>query len=117
MAQSRSISGTITDGGTGEALIGATILVKGTTNGTVTDFDGKYSIDASTGDILVVSFTGYTSQELTLGEGDVLDINLEQGVLIDEIVVTGYAVETKRQTTGAVSTVKAIPSSGLPTYY
>ena len=114
MAQSRSISGTITDGSSGEALIGATVLVKGTTNGTVTDFDGKYTIDASTGDVLVVSFTGYTSQELTVGDGDMLDITLEQGVLIDEIVVTGYAVETKRQTTGAVSTVKAKEIAVVP---
>ncbi len=114
LAQSRTLSGTITDADNGEALIGATILVKGTSNGTVTDFDGNYSIDASTGDVLILSFTGYSTQEVTVGDGDVLNIELEQGVLIDEIVVTGYAVETKRQTTGAVSTVKAKELAVIP---
>ena len=114
MAQSRTITGNISDGSSGEALIGATILVKGTTNGTVTDFDGNYSIDASTGDVLVISFTGYNSIEQTVGEGNTLNITLDQGVLIDEIVVTGYAVESKRQTTGAVSVVKAKELSAIP---
>ncbi len=114
MAQSRTITGNISDASSGEALIGATVLVKGTTNGTVTDFDGNYSIDASTGDVLVISFTGYNSIEQTIGDGNTLDITLQQGVLIDEIVVTGYAVETKRQTTGAVATVKAKELSAVP---
>ncbi|MCB0666600.1 MAG: SusC/RagA family TonB-linked outer membrane protein, partial [Saprospiraceae bacterium] len=114
LAQSRTISGTITDASTSEALIGATVLVKGTSNGTVTDFDGNYSLEASTGDVLVVSFTGYTTQEITVGEESSLNITLEQGVLIDEVVVTGYAVESKRQTTGAVSIVKAKEISAIP---
>ena len=112
-AQSRSLSGTITDAD-GEPLIGATILVQGTSNGTVTDFDGKYSLDVNTGDILVVSFTGYTTQEVTVGDEEALDIVLQEGVLIDEVVVTGYAVESKRQTTGAVSTVKAVDLQVIP---
>ena len=112
-AQTRTINGSITDA-SGEPLIGATVLIKGTTVGSVTDFDGKYTLDASTGDVLVISFTGYTTQEVTVGDGDVLDVILEEGVLIDEIVVTGYAVETKRQTTGAVSTVKAKELSAIP---
>lgn len=112
-AQSRSLSGTITDAD-GEPLIGATILVQGTSNGTVTDFDGKYSLDVNTGDILVVSFTGYTTQEITVADEEALDIVLQEGVLIDEVVVTGYAVESKRQTTGAVSTVKAVDLQVIP---
>ena len=114
LAQSRTISGTITDASTGESLIGATILVKGTTNGTVTDFDGNYELNVSTGEVLVVSFTGYSTQELTVGDGETLNISLEQGVLIDEIVVTGYAVESKRQTTGAVSIVRAKELAAIP---
>ena len=58
-AQSRALEGTITDA-SGEPLIGATVLIKGTTIGSVTDFDGNFTLDASTGDVLVVSFTGYT---------------------------------------------------------
>lgn len=114
MAQSRTVSGTITDASSGEALIGATVLVKGTTNGTVTDFDGNYSLEVNTGDVLVVSFTGYSTQELTVGDETTLNITMEQGVLIDEIVVTGYAVESKRQTTGAVSIVKAKELAAIP---
>lgn len=114
MAQSRTISGSITDGSSGEPLIGATVLVQGTSTGAVTDFDGNYTIEASTGDVLVVSFTGYTTQEITVGDGNTLDVTLEQGIVIDEIVVTGYAIETKRQTTGAVSTVKAKELVAIP---
>ncbi len=112
-AQSRTVSGTVTDV-QGDPLIGATVLIRGTTVGTATDFDGKWTLEASTGDVLVVSFTGYTDQQITLGDESTLDIVLDEGVLIDEIVVTGYAVETKRQTTGAVSTVKATELKAIP---
>ncbi len=104
-AQSRTLSGTITDASNGEPLIGATILVQGTTNGTVTDFDGTYSLDVNTGDVLLVSFTGYTTKEITVGTETNIDIVLEQGVLIDEVVVTGYSSQRKRDIIGAVSVV------------
>lgn len=108
------ISGTVTDEVNGDPLIGATILVKGTSTGTVTDFDGNYTIDATTGDVLVISYTGFATQEYTVGSETQIDIVLAEGVALDEVVVTGYAVESKRQTTGAVSIVKAADLKAIP---
>ncbi len=107
-------TGTVLDGDTDEPLIGATILISGTSTGTITDFDGKFSIDAKEGDVLDISYTGYSPQKITVGAEKNLAIRLGQGLLIDEVVVTGYAVETKRQTTGAVSTVSAEELSAIP---
>lgn len=106
-ALSAQISGTITDAGNGEPLIGASILVTGSTTGTVTDFDGNFTIDASPGDVLEISYTGYSSQTITLGNETRLDLTLAQGVLIDEVVVTGYSTQRERDITGAVAVVKA----------
>ena len=107
------VTGTVTDSN-GEPLIGASVLLEGTSTGTVTDFDGTYSIEAKEGDVLVVSYTGYTTQQVTVGAGSELNITMEEGIALDEIVVTGYSVETKRQTTGAVSTVPAREVSVIP---
>ena len=109
----QTVTGTITDVD-GEPLIGATILVKGTTTGTTTDFDGNFSIEANDGDVLQISYTGYASQELTVGTDDFSNIQMESGIALDEVVVTGYSVETKRQTTGAVSTVEAAKLQAIP---
>ncbi len=113
IAQSRTITGTVSDQD-GEVLIGATILVKGTSTGTVTDFDGAYSIQASAGDVLVFSYTGFTTQEATVGASNVLDVALEPGVTIDEVVVTGYSTELRREVTSAITSVKAEEIEGLP---
>ncbi|NND30980.1 MAG: TonB-dependent receptor [Saprospiraceae bacterium] len=102
--QSRTITGTVVDVN-GQPLIGATILVKGTTVGTVTDLDGAFTLEVEPGSILDVSFTGYTNQEITIGDQTTLNITLEEGVLIDEIVVTGYSSQRKRDIIGAVSVV------------
>jgi len=109
-----TISGTLTDGATGDALIGASVLVKGTTNGTITDIDGNYSIQASQDDVLVFSYVGYTDSEVTVGTDGIINLALSEGVLADEVVVTGYAIENKRQTTGAVSIVNAQELSAIP---
>ncbi len=111
---SAQVTGTVTDEVNGEGLIGATILVKGTATGTVTDFDGNYTIDAQTGDVLVFSYTGYATQEITVGSETQIDIIMAEGVALDEVVVTGYAVESKRQTTGAVSIIKAADLKAIP---
>ncbi len=91
---------------TNEPLIGATVLKSGTTTGTVTDFDGTFTLDATEGDVLVISFTGYASQDVTVGSESHLNISLVQGVAIDEIVVTGYSSQRKRDITGAVAVVE-----------
>jgi len=105
MIAQRTISGTVTDGQSGESLIGASVLVQGTTNGTITDIDGNFTIDASTGDVLVVSYVGYNDMLETVGTGNSMVINLSQGVLVDEVVVTGYQSQRKRDITGAVSVI------------
>lgn len=101
------ISGTIVDESNDEPLIGASILVAGTANGTVTDIDGNFSLNASAGDVLEVSYTGYTTQNVTVGASSNLSIRLSQGVALDQIVVTGYSSQRKRDIIGAVSVVDA----------
>ncbi len=98
----RTISGKISDEKSGEALIGVNVLVKGTTRGTVTDVDGMYSVEAAEGDILVVSYTGYTTQELTVGASNTMDVNLASGSILDEVVVVAYGKQKKVTVTGAV---------------
>ncbi|HFA48123.1 MAG TPA: TonB-dependent receptor [Bacteroidetes bacterium] len=105
MAQ-RQVTGTVTDDG-GDPLIGATILIKGTANGTVSDIDGSFTITVNTGDELEISYTGFSPQIITIGAENNVVVVLEQGVLINEVVVTGYSVDTRRKTPGSVSTVKA----------
>ena len=64
VAQNLSVSGLVQDGTTGEGVIGANVVIKGTTNGTITDLDGKFKLQAKQGDIIVISFIGYKTQEL-----------------------------------------------------
>ena len=104
MAQ-RTITGTVTDADTGEPLIGANVLIKGTSTGTVTDLDGNYSMLAADADVLIFSYTGYSSQEVTVGTQETIDISMGAGELLDEIVVIGYGTAKKSDLTGAVSSV------------
>ena len=109
------ISGTVTDEATGETLLGANVLVKGTSRGTVTDFDGNYSIDADAGEVLIFSYTGYTSQEVTVGSQTTIDIALSSDAeLLGEVVVTGYGTQRKRDVTGAIATLDASKIGKMP---
>jgi TonB-linked SusC/RagA family outer membrane protein len=88
----RTVVGTVTDQD-GEPLIGATVLVKGTTTGTVTDIDGKYSVTAPAGaNTIVFSYTGYDTQEITLGASNVVNAILNFGQVLEEVVVTALGV-------------------------
>ncbi|MBQ0736360.1 SusC/RagA family TonB-linked outer membrane protein [Aquimarina celericrescens] len=101
------ISGTVTDGN-GSPLPGASVLVKGTSIGASTDFDGNYSIQASTNDILVFSYIGFIAQEVPVGSRTTINITLEEDASeLDEIVVVGYGTRAKKDLTGAVSTLSA----------
>jgi len=109
MAQAVTIQGKLTDDETGEPLIGATVLEKGTSNGTVTDYDGNYKLSVSSKDVtLVFSYVGYKQQETALNGRSVIDaalgLDLEE---LDEIVVIGYGTVRKSDLTGSVSTVKS----------
>jgi TonB-linked SusC/RagA family outer membrane protein len=106
MAQ-RTITGTVVDD-TGEPLIGASVLVKGTSTGSVTDIDGTYELQVPDGaEALIFSYTGYTSQEVMLGVEDVVDVTLVYDVLkLDEVVVTAIGIERNKKDIGyAITTV------------
>lgn len=101
---SQSISGTVTDDN-GVALPGATVLVQGTTNGVSTDFDGAFTISASSDDTLVVSFIGYASQSILVGSSSTINVSLSPDNLLDEVVVTGYGSQKASNISGSVSIV------------
>ncbi|APZ45070.1 hypothetical protein BW723_01615 [Polaribacter reichenbachii] len=95
-AQEKTVSGTVSDDS--GALPGVSILIKGTNKGTDTDFDGKYTIKANTGDVLVFSYLGYESVEKTVGSKSTINVTLtEGGEILDEIVITGVAGATSRK--------------------
>ncbi|PQJ79210.1 SusC/RagA family TonB-linked outer membrane protein [Polaribacter porphyrae] len=105
-AQQKTISGTVSD--SSGSLPGVSVVIKGGTVGTETDFDGKYSIKASSGDILVFRYLGYKTVERTVGNSNSISIILKEDAnVLDEIVVTGYGSTTKRSFTGTVKVVKA----------
>jgi len=107
MYAQRTITGTITESGTNEPLIGASILVTGTSSGTVTDLDGKYELSVPDGsESLTISYTGYAAQTVTIGASNVLDVQLSAGELLDEVVVTGYGTSKSREVTGSITSVK-----------
>ena len=110
----RTVSGSITEDD-GTPLIGATVQVKGTGTGTVTDLDGNFTVDVPGDDaILVVSYTGYETLEIAVSSQSTMAIKMSQGISLDEIVVTGYSVDNRRQTTGAVSTIKTKDLTVVP---
>ncbi|RIW13770.1 TonB-dependent receptor [Algoriphagus lacus] len=115
-AQDRVITGTVTSAEDNMGVPGATVLVKGTTIGTATDIDGKYSISVPAGNnVLVFSFVGLRQQEVTIGTRTTVDVVLESDVTaLGEIIVTGYGSQPKREVTGAVSSVKGEAIQNLP---
>jgi TonB-linked SusC/RagA family outer membrane protein len=111
--QVNTITGRITDKSDGNPLPGVTIIVKGTTTGTVTDIDGTYSIKASPDQTLVFSYIGYSGIESLVGENLILNISLSSETLaLDEIMVIGYGTQKKSDKTGAVAQVKADEMTG-----
>lgn len=101
---------------TGEAIIGANVMIKGTSNGTVTDMDGKFSLNAGKGSILEISFLGYVSQQILVKNENAIHIILkEDSKALDEVVVVGYGVQKKVNLSGAVDAVtsKAIENRPL----
>lgn len=105
-AQNAKITGTVKDN-TGEAVIGANVTVKGGTGGTITDIDGHFSLEAPVNATLVVSFIGYTTQEVPLkGKTNVTITLSEDSQALDEVVVIGYGTQKKVNLTGSVSAVK-----------
>ena len=100
----QTVNGVVRDDG---ALPGATIQIKGTNTGVTTDFDGNFSIDANENDILVVSFIGYATQEVTVSGQDDLSITLVSDSELEEIVLTGYGSQRREELTSAITTIKS----------
>lgn len=104
-AQDTTISGTVTDN-LGQPLAGANVLVKGSTTGTQTDFDGNYTIDAPSDATLVFSYLGFTTLEEAVNGRSTLNVSLEEDASqLEEVVVIGYGAQKKSDLTGAVGTV------------
>ena len=95
-AQQISVKGTVKDQ-TGEPVIGANVLVKGTTNGVITDVDGNFNVSADKNGVLVISFVGYVTQEVPVAEKQMVIVLKEDTELLDEVVVLGYGANTRKQ--------------------
>ena len=108
-AQVKTVRGTVTDAKDKSPLIGVNVAVKGQQRGAITDMDGKYSLEASPGDSLLFSYIGYSSQSIAVGAEDILDIALvEQGALLDQVVVTALSIEREKEKVGySISQVDA----------
>ncbi len=108
IAQTRELKGTVTDKATGETLPGVAIQIKGTSSGRATDIDGKYVLNVKDGDVLVFSFLGMKTQEVTVQGQTVLDIAMESvAEALDEVVVVAYGVQKKEALTGAMTNVNS----------
>ena len=114
--QSIEISGTITDSESGFPIPGVNVLVKNTTNGAVTDFDGNFTIsNVEPGSTLTFSYIGYVTAEVTVNDDSNLNINLDPDVSqLDEVVIVGYGSQKKSVVTGSISSVKASELEDLP---
>lgn len=114
----RTLIGTILDGSTGEALVGVSVKIKGTGDGTITDLDGKFSIGVTSQMQLEVSYIGYKTQTVMVGDLGVITIKMESdNEMLDEVVVIGAGTQKKVSVTGSIATVKGaalkLPSSSL----
>jgi TonB-linked SusC/RagA family outer membrane protein len=104
----RTITGTVRDAENGEPLIGANVIIVGTTTGTTTDFDGKYSLKVTEGTTaLAFSYIGYSEIELPIGASNVIDAKLNFGEDLDEVVVIGYGEVKREDVTGAIQTISS----------
>ena len=105
-AQQGTISGKVSDGS--GPLPGVSVVVKGSTIGTETDFDGKYSIKASSGDILTFRYLGYLSIDKTIGASSIINVSMKEDAnILDEVVIVGYGTTTKKSFTGTASVVSS----------
>ncbi|MBU2945739.1 SusC/RagA family TonB-linked outer membrane protein [Zobellia uliginosa] len=116
MAQTKKITGLVVDNESNIPIPGVNIIEKGTTNGTLTDFDGQFSIDVSDGNnILVISYLGYASQEIGINNQSNLSVALEVSASeLSEVVVIGYGTQKKTDLTGAISTISSKTITELP---
>ncbi|MDX2306497.1 MAG: TonB-dependent receptor [Microscillaceae bacterium] len=118
-AQTRTISGKVSDLESGQGLPGVSIFIEGTTTGTITDVDGNYSITAATGNVLVYQSVGYIAQKITLGTESTLNVTLTTDTQqLNEVIVIGYGIQEKRSLTGNIAKVSGatIENTAVPTF-
>ena len=115
LAQSKTVTGSVKDA-TGESLPGVSILIKGTTTGTETDFDGQFTLNnVKPTDQLVFAYLGSATQTILVGSQTRFDIVLQDSAeSLDEVVVVAYGKQSRKTVTGAISTVDAAEISVLP---
>ena len=114
-AQSKQISGTVTSAEDGMGMPGVSVVIKGTTIGASTDIDGKYSLEAQASDVLMFSFVGTVTQEITVGDQTVINVVLEsESIGVDEVIVTGYTAHRKSEVTGSTVQVKGEDLADMP---
>ncbi|MEQ9298682.1 MAG: SusC/RagA family TonB-linked outer membrane protein [Cyclobacteriaceae bacterium] len=113
LAQDRAISGTVTDAETGEGIPGANVVIKGTANGTITDFNGEFKLNVPEGTTLVLTYVGYATVEVEVGARSVIDVSMGLDVeQLAEIVVIGYGEQSIKDATGAVASVSSKDFNG-----
>lgn len=115
--QQQRVTGTITDASSGEPLVGVNIVVEGTTTGTMTDINGKFTIEVpNRNSVLAISYIGYIAQRINVGGRAVIDVSMESDLkALEEVVVTGYGTVRKSDLTGSVSSIKTEQILQLPT--
>ncbi|MCV9387422.1 SusC/RagA family TonB-linked outer membrane protein [Reichenbachiella ulvae] len=118
MAQGQRVTGTVIDDA-GEGLPGVSIIIKGTTSGTVTDLDGKFSVEANSSDVLTFSFVGYVTKEVEVNGRSAIDIQMQPDVTsLEEVVVVGYGTQKKSDIISSVASVNTdqilkVPSTDM----
>ena len=106
LAQNVNVFGTVTDANTGEEVIGATVKVKGSSSGSITDFEGKYKISVKPGATIEVSYVGYQTKSVKVAGAGKYDIQISEDVnMLDQVVVVGYGVMKRSDLTGSVSSI------------
>jgi len=115
LQEKQQVTGKVIDGTTNDPLPGVSILIKGTTTGTITDMDGNFSLDVEPSDVLVFSFIGYLSEEIPVGNSTEINVTLVEDIIgLDEVVVTGYGVQKKSDLTGAIASVSGDKLAKVP---
>ena len=114
-AQNRTVTGVVTSADDNQPLVGVSIVVKGTSIGTISDIDGNYSLSVPEKSTLVYSFVGYTTVETPLGDGSVMNLTMKGTAdVLNELVVTGYGSQIKRELTGNIARLKGKDVENLP---
>jgi len=117
LAQALNVGGVVVDKKTGDPLIGATVIQKGTANGTITDLDGKFAFPMPKGAVLLVSYVGYLSQEMVINDNNQLHILLVPNIEnLEEVVVVGYGTSRKRDLTGSIVSISGESLKTSPNY-